>query len=376
MSKRDYYEVLGLERGCDNDAVRKAYRKRAMKFHPDRNPDDPGAEDKFKEATEAYEVLKDDTKRQTYDQYGHAGLSGQGGFGGGSPFGGGGGIDMEEALRSFMSDFGGFESFFGGGGQRRRGGGDRSGRDLRVRVKLTLEEVAKGVNRQLKIKKMIPCGTCGGSGQKPGAKMARCQSCNGSGEIRRVQRSILGQFVNVSPCPHCGGEGVMIQDPCLDCSGEGRVSSAETISVTIPAGVSTGDYIPLHGQGEAGLRGGTPGDVLVILEVADHKLFERMKQDLVLEMPLTISTLTLGGKIEVPTLDGAALLKVPAGTQSHQIFRLRGKGLPHLNSNRRGDMLVRLVAWAPSRITKQEKQLLEQLQEMQGEKVPGPRKPA
>jgi len=373
MAQRDYYEVLGLERSASQDELRKAYRKLALKYHPDRNPDDKSAEDKFKEATEAYEVLKDPKKRQAYDQFGHAGVSGQPGFGEGSPFGGG--IDLEEALRSFMRDFG-FEGFFGGGGARQRRSVDRSGRDLRIRVKLSLEEAAAGAKKQIKLKKKVRCEHCGGNGQQPGSSMQVCSTCQGTGEIRRVQRSILGQFVNVSPCPQCRGEGRLVQDPCPECRGEGRVDGTETIGVSIPAGVSTGDYIPLQGRGEAGIRGGAPGDVIVILEVEEHSLFERSKQDLLLELPVTFSTLSLGGKVNVPTLDGAAALKVPAGTQSHQIFRLRGKGLPHLNSSRRGDLLVRLVVWTPGRASREEAQLLEKLGEIEGGKLPGPRRPS
>ena len=369
MSKRDYYEILGLERGAGEEAVRKAYRKLAMQHHPDRNPE------KFKEATEAYEVLKDPQKRQAYDQFGHAGVSGQG-FGEQGPFGfGAGGIDMEEALRAFMQDFG-FDSFFGGGGRGRQRRTERGGRDLRVRVGLSLEEAAAGVTKQIKLKKKVGCGSCAGSGQRPGSQMQRCQACQGSGEIRRVQRSILGQFVNVSPCPQCGGEGVQLQDPCPQCRGEGRSDGSETLSVSIPAGVSTGDYIPLRGSGEAGLRGGPAGDVIVVLEVKEHKLFERSKQDLLLDLPVTLGTLALGGKVEVPTLDGAAMLKIPAGTQSHQILRMRGKGLPHLNSHRRGDLLVRLVVWSPERPSKEEARLLKELDQIERERLPGPRKPS
>lgn len=375
MAKRDYYEVLGVPKDADEQAIRKAYRKLAMQHHPDRNPDDKNAEDKFKEATEAYEVLKDAQKRQNYDQFGHAGLSGQGFGGGQGPFGAGG-IDMEEALRSFMRDFG-FDSFFGGGGGHGgRPGPDRSGRDLRVRVRLRLEEVALGIEKQIKVKKKVTCGTCQGSGQRPGSRMQRCPACQGSGEVRRVQRSILGQFVNVSPCHQCHGEGMLIGDPCGDCQGEGRVNGSDTLKVSIPAGVSTGDYIPLRGQGEAGLRGGPQGDIIVLIEVADHKLFERAKQDLYLDLPVTFGTLAMGGKVEVPTLGGGAMLKVPAGTQSHQLFRLRDKGLPHLNSRRHGDLIVRLVAWTPPSCGKTEQRLLQELEAEQAGQLPGPRKPS
>jgi len=373
MAQRDYYEVLGLERGADETAIRKAYRKLAMQYHPDRNPNDKSAEEKFKEATEAYEVLKDPQKRQAYDQFGHAGVSGQG-CGGASPFGGGQGIDLEEALRSFMRDFG-FESFFGGG-PRQSGSPERGGRDLRVRVRLSLEEVAQGSEKQIRIKKKQACATCGGSGQRPGSRAQRCGECQGSGEIRRVQRSILGQFVSVSPCPRCRGEGTVISDPCNECQGEGRVAGGEALTVEIPPGVSTGDYIPLRGKGEAGLRGGPAGDVIVLIEVEEHALFQRVRQDLFLELPVSYATLAQGGKVEVPTLEGAAKLSVPPGTQSHQLFRLRDKGLPQLNSRRRGDLIVRLVCWTPARLGREEQKLVEELEKLQAGKLPGPRRPA
>ena len=372
MSKRDYYEVLGVDRGADEAAIRKAYRKLAMQYHPDRNKEDPDAEDKFKEATEAYEVLKDAQKRQAYDQFGHAGVAGQGPGGGAGPFGAGG-IDLEEAMRAFMRDFGGFDSFFGGGGRGRGGPAEREGRDLRVRLRLSLEDVASGTERKLKIKKKVRCETCGGRGSRPGSQAVRCPSCRGSGEVRQVRRTLLGQFVDVQVCPQCGGEGSIIQDPCPDCGGEGRRRGEETLTVKVPPGVSTGDYIPLRGQGEAGLRGGPPGDVVVVIEVEKHRLFERVKKsDLYLELPVAFSTLALGGKVEVPTLDGKALLKVPAGTQTHELFRLRGKGLPGLNSGRRGNLIVRLVGWTPDRLGKEDEKLLRRLAELQEGKVPPP----
>ncbi|MBC8365854.1 molecular chaperone DnaJ [bacterium] len=377
MDKRDYYEVLGVAKGADDQEVRKAYRKLAMQFHPDRNPDDPGAEDKFKEATEAYEVLKDEKKRQAYDQFGHAGVSGQGFGGAQGPFGQGGGIDMEEALRAFMRDFGGFESFFGGGGRGagRHSGPDRTGRDLRVRLKLTLEEVAKGVTRTLKIKKKTACDTCHGTGQKPGSQSSRCETCQGHGEVRQVRRTLLGQFVEQRVCPSCHGEGSVIQDPCTECRGEGRVNGVETLDVKVPVGVSTGDYIPLRGLGEAGLRGGPKGDVIVLIEVEEHKLFERVqKNDLYVEVPVSFSTLSLGGKVSVPTLEGKALLKIPAGTQTHELFRLRGKGLPVLNSGRHGNLIVRLVGWTSPNPDKKEQGLLRELEKIQELKLPDPKR--
>ncbi len=377
MDKRDYYDVLGVGKGADDQEVRKAYRKLAMQYHPDRNPDDPSAEDKFKEATEAYEVLKDEKKRQAYDQFGHAGVSGQGFGGAQGPFGQAGGIDMEEALRAFMRDFGGFESFFGGGGRGpgRQSGPDRTGRDLRVRLKLTLEEVAEGATRTLKIKKKTACDTCHGTGQKPGSQSSRCGTCQGHGEVRQVRRTLLGQFVEQRVCPTCHGEGSVIQDPCTECRGEGRVNGVETLDVKVPAGVSTGDYIPLRGRGEAGLRGGPKGDVIVLIEVEEHELFERVqKNDLYVEVPVSFSTLSLGGKVSVPTLEGKALLKIPAGTQTHELFRLRGKGLPVLNSGRHGNLIVRLVGWTSPKPDKKEQSLLRELEKIQDGKLPDPRR--
>ena len=377
MDKRDYYEVLGVEKGADEQDVRKAYRKLAMQYHPDRNPDDPGAEDKFKEATEAYEVLKDPKKRQAYDQFGHAGVSGQGFSGAQGPFGQAGGIDLEEALRAFMRDFGGFESFFGGGarGGPRQSGPDRGGRDLRVRLKLSLEEVATGATRTIKIKKKTACETCHGTGQRPGSQSARCGTCQGHGEVRQVRRTLLGQFVDVRVCPTCQGEGTVIQDPCQDCRGEGRVNGTETLEVKVPPGVSTGDYIPLRSRGEAGLRGGPKGDVIVLIEVEEHDLFERVqKNDLYVEVPVSFGTLSLGGKVSVPTLDGMALLKIPSGTQTHELFRLRGKGLPVLNSGRSGNLIVRLVGWTSPKPGKDEQRLLRELEKIQEAKLPDPRR--
>jgi molecular chaperone DnaJ len=378
-NKRDFYEVLSVGKDAEEQEIRKAYRKRAMQYHPDRNPDNPEAEDKFKEATEAYEVLKDPKKRAAYDQFGHAGVSGQG-FGGAgqSPFGQAGGIDMEEALRSFMRDFGGFDSFFGGGGGRgagRQQGPDRGGRDLRVRLKLSLEEVASGCVRTIKLKKKKVCTTCSGSGQKPGSQTVRCGTCQGHGEIRQVRRTLLGQFVDVRVCPTCQGEGSTIQDPCSDCRGDGRVTGTETLEVNVPPGVSTGDYIPLKGRGEAGQRGGPSGDVLVLIEVADHPLFERVqKNDLYVEIEVSFATLALGGKVSVPTLEGKALLKVPSGTQTHELFRLRGKGLPVLNSGRHGNLIVRLHGWTTPKPDKDEIRLLRELEKIQEAKLPDSRK--
>ncbi|MEZ5066176.1 MAG: molecular chaperone DnaJ [bacterium] len=375
MSKRDYYEVLDLERGASEDEVKKAYRKKALQYHPDRNPGDAAAEEKFKEATEAYEVLKDTEKRQRYDQYGHAGVDGQfagGGFGGGAA-----GFDISDALRAFMRDFGaggGFEDFFGGGagaGAGRRG--PRAGQNLQVRIALTLEEIAKGVTKKIKLKRKIACDACGGSGARKGSSPATCTDCGGAGQVRRVQRSLFGQFVSVGPCARCNGTGQIITDPCPTCHGDGRREASETISVDVPAGVHEGNYIPITGKGHAGPHGGPAGDLIILIEEKTHETFERHGDDLVCDLPISFPIAALGGKVDAPTLSGTARLEIPAGTQSHKTFRLRGQGMPALHSSRRGDLLVRVRVWTPSKLSREEKLILEKLAEIQGE-TPAPGK--
>jgi len=362
MTKRDYYEVLGIDHGASVDEVKKAYRKLALKYHPDKNPGDREAEEKFKEATEAYEVLRDKEKRAQYDQFGHAGISGAGagGFGGFS-----GGFDLSDALRAFMRDFGGFggfEDLFGGGTGGRRRGAVRRGNDLQVRLRLTLREVASGVKKKIKVSKFIPCATCGGSGAKAGSSRTTCSACNGTGEIRQVSRSLFGQFVNITTCPACGGEGSVVKNLCPACGGEGRTKGNKNIEVQIPAGVTTGNYITLEGQGDAGPRNGVPGDLIIIIEEIEDELFERHGDDIVCDLPVSFTQLALGAKVEIPTLDGKAALKIPAGTHSHKVFRLKGKGIPHLRSQRRGDQLVRLVAWTPQRLDADERKAFEELE--------------
>jgi molecular chaperone DnaJ len=371
MSKRDYYEVLGVDRSSSADEIKKAYRKKAVQYHPDKNPGDREAEERFKEATEAYEVLRDDEKRKRYDQFGHSGVDG--GFGG--PGAGFGGFDLSDALRAFMRDFGGmglddlFGGFGAGGATRERS--VRRGQNLQVRLKLTLEEVAAGVSKKIKLRRMSPCETCRGSGARPGSSPATCPDCRGVGQVRQVQRSILGQFVSVAPCRRCGGVGEVILDPCDACHGEGRGQITETLSVDIPAGVSQGNYIPIESKGHAGPRGGPPGDLVIIIEEKDHHVFERHGDDVLCEVPISYPTAALGGKIEVPTLSGTARLEIPAGTQTHQVFRLRGQGIPHLHSSRRGDQLVRARIWTPKKLSPEERMILEKLGEIQG-KLPKP----
>jgi molecular chaperone DnaJ len=371
MAKRDYYEVLGVDRRATAEQIKKAYRKLALQYHPDRNPGDSTAEEKFKEATEAYEVLRDSERRGLYDQYGHAGVSGRAGADG---FGAGMDFDLSDALRAFMRDFGsfGFGDLFGGGERASPRTRHRKGRDLQVRLKLTLEEISTGVEKQIKVNSQVACGACGGSGARPGSRSAVCESCGGSGQIRHVQRSIFGQFVNVTECSRCGGEGKLIAEPCEECRGTGTVRGSETINVKIPAGVSSGNYITISGGGEQGERGGAKGDLYVIIEEVPHEVFERHGNDVLTELPLTVGQLALGTKTEIQTLSGSVLLKVPPGTPSHKVFRLKGKGIPRLNSYGRGDHLVRVVAWVPDRVTGEEKRLLEELDRTFSQKLPRP----
>ncbi|MAF27049.1 MAG: molecular chaperone DnaJ [Gemmatimonadota bacterium] len=369
-TKRDYYEVLGVERGASVEEIKKAYRKKALEHHPDRNPGDAGAEEKFKEATEAYEVLHDPEKRQRYDQFGHASVSGQPGGGG---FGGQG-FDLSDALRAFMRDFGGFEDGSGGGfgDVFGRGSGPGRGRNLQVRIVLSLEDVVEGVSRKIRLKRMGSCSDCNGSGGRAGAGPTACGQCGGSGQIRRVQRSLLGQFVQVAPCGACRGTGRAVGDPCPACRGEGRREVRETISVEIPAGVAEGNYIPIPGKGNAGRHGGPAGDLIVVIEEKPHELFERHGDDVVCDVPVSFPMAVRGGHVEVPTLRGVASLTIPAGTQSHQVFRLRGQGLPHLHSSRKGDQHVRVRVWTPKKLSREEKLILDKLGEIMNEKTPAP----
>jgi molecular chaperone DnaJ len=369
MARRDYYEVLGVARGAGEDEIKKAYRKIAFESHPDRNPGDKAAEQRFKEATEAYEVLRDAQKRAQYDQFGHAAQPGgapQGGF----DFSG---FDLADALRAFMRDFGGdaggFEELFGGGGGR--GARVRRGGDLQVRLRLTLEEIASGVEKKIRVKRRQPCAVChgrGGTGESP------CAQCQGRGQVRRVQQSIFGQFVNVSTCPQCGGEGRIVKERCPECKGEGRVESTDTIAIQVPRGVASGNFIPMRGMGDAGPRGGPPGDLIVLIEEKTHAVYDRDGDDLRVDVPVGFVTTTLGGKVEVPLIDGMrASLNVPAGTPTGHVLRLRGKGLPGLRGGT-GDLLARLIVWVPNRVSGEERKLLEQLGRTEGLKPPPPAK--
>ena len=363
MSKRDYYEVLGVAKSASADEVKKAYRKVAMQFHPDRNPGDKGAEDKFKEAAEAYEVLSDSDKRAQYDRYGHAGLSGNGRGG----FGGGGNMNMDDIFSQFGDIFGDdiFGSFFGGGGGRRGGGTGRSrgvrGSNLRVKIKLNYEEIAKGVTKNIKVKKHVSCTTCSGSGAKDKNSVQTCGTCGGSGQVRRVSNTFLGQMQTVTTCPTCNGEGSIVTAKCSVCKGEGRVYGEETVTIDIPAGVQEGMQLSVGGRGNAGERGGAPGDLIILIEEEQHPELHRDGLNVAYELHISFTDAAFGLQAEVPTIDGKAKIKIPAGTQSGKIFRLKGKGFPAVNSYERGDQLIHVNVWTPQHLTPEEKSILEKL---------------
>jgi len=360
----DYYEVLGVSREADANEIKKAYRKLAMMYHPDKNPDDAQAGEKFKEVSEAYEILKDQEKRRRYDQFGSSGL--KGGFGGFNGFE----FDLSDALRTFMSEGFGFGDFFGSSGQSRSRRTQTRGQDLQINIKLTLEEIAEGVTKKVKLKRYVLCETCNGTGLKKGSSPVDCSYCHGAGEIRQVSRTIFGQFVNVATCPQCGGQGKIIKDRCPDCSGEGRVKAVNTISVGIPAGVSSGNYITLKGEGHAGPRGGSAGSVIAIIEEKEHSQFERHGDDILFDLYLSFSQVALGETEEVPTLTGKAKVIIVPGTQSGKILRMKGKGIRHLNHYGSGDQLVRVIVWTPTRLSEKEKKTFQQLAELENIKPP------
>ncbi|MBA2459404.1 MAG: molecular chaperone DnaJ, partial [Gemmatimonadales bacterium] len=356
----DFYALLGVPREATEVEIKKAYRKLAMEYHPDRNSA-PESEARFKEITEAYEVLRDPQKRAAYDRYGKAGVAGgAGGFGFHH-------VDLSEALNIFMRDFGGmggFESLFGGGQSRQDA---RRGQDVRVTVKLSLAEVATGVKKTVKIKSVDRCSNCSGSGAKPGTRPSPCTTCGGSGEVRRAARSMFGQFVSVSPCPTCAGEGTVISQPCEVCRGEGRVRADKSVTVDIPAGVSTNNYLTLRGQGAAGSRNGPNGDLVVMLDIRQDDRFERQGDDLIFDLSLSFSQAALGGEFAVPTPYGEEKIKLPAGTQPETMLRLKHRGLPVLGQNAKGDLLIRVHLWTPERLTDEQEQLFRELAKLEGE---------
>lgn len=361
MNKRDYYDVLGVTKTADGDSIKKAYRKMAMQYHPDKNPGDKQAEDMFKEASEAYEVLSDPQKRAQYDRFGHAGMTGAAGGPGGAGF-----SDINDIF-SRMSDIfegSGFESFFGGGpgGRRRRQG--QPGSDLRIKIKLSLEEIAAGVEKKIKLKRQVICGTCAGTGAFDSSSYQTCPTCSGAGEVRQqVGGGFFSQIV-VSVCPTCHGEGRVITRACTVCNAEGRVESEDTVSATIPAGVSEGMQLSLRGQGNAGKRGGPPGDLLVQFEETPHEHLVRNGDNLVYDLHVSFADAALGLNAEVPTLGGKARFKIDPGTQSGEVKRLKGKGLPNINGYGVGDQIVYINVWTPKAVTAEERALLEKMRKM------------
>ncbi len=359
MTKRDYYEVLEITKGASQDEIKKAYRKMALKYHPDKNPDDHTAEDKFKEAAEAYEILSDPQKRTRYDQFGHAAFQG----GGGNGFHAGG-MTMEDIFDSFGDIFGDFG--FGGFGSR---GGRRSGRrtnrgsDLRIKVKLNLSEVAKGAEKKVKVKKYISCDTCGGTGAKDGDAYETCSTCRGTGHVTRVTNTFLGQMQTTSTCPACGGEGRIISQKCNSCYGEGIVPSEETISFNIPAGVSEGMQLKITGKGNAARRGGINGDLLVVITEEKHPQLIRDGNDLLYNLYLSMPDAILGTTVEIPTIDSKVKIRIDQGTQPGKILRLRGKGVPDVNGYGKGDLLVSINVWVPKQLSKDEEKMFEKLRE-------------
>ena len=353
MAKRDFYDILGVNRDASDDEIKKAYRKLAMKYHPDRNPDNPKAEEHFKEAKEAYEILSDAQKRAAYDQYGHAGVDPQAGMGGFGGFGGGAG--------GFSDAFGGiFDEIFGGN----RGGGGRSniyrGADLRYNLEITLEQAAFGTETKIRIPTMEVCEPCKGTGAKAGTQPKTCPTCQGSGQVRLQQ----GFFSIQQTCPKCHGTGRIIPEPCKDCHGAGRVKQHKTLAVKIPAGVDEGDRIRLTGEGEHGVNGGPPGDLYVQIHLKPHPVFQREHNDLHCEMPISFTTAALGGEIEITTLDGVAKIKIPAETQSGKVFRLRGKGIKGVRSSSHGDLMCHVAVETPVNLTERQKELLRELEEI------------
>ncbi len=354
MAERDYYDILGVDRSAPPEEIKRAYRRLAMQFHPDRNPDDPEALERFREATRAYEVLHDSTMRARYDQFGHAGVGagGRGGFGD---------FDLSDALRAFMRDFGGFEDLFGRArGRSGRSRGPFRGSDVQTRLRVSLEEVATGVEKTIRVKLLQRCQTCDGKGTTSG-EPTTCPSCQGSGEVRQAQRSIFGQFVSVHVCPRCEGEGSVITDPCRTCAGEGRIREDKRIKVRIPAGVESGNYLTLRGEGNVGPRGGPQGDLLIVIDVEAHSIFERNGDDVVFELGISFPQAALGTEIEVPTLNGSAVLTIPPGTQSGDVLRLTGRGIPRLGGGARGDQLAQVSVWVPTRLSAEERRALETL---------------
>ena len=362
----DYYDILGVSRDASQEEIKKAYRQLAMQHHPDRSDED-GAEEKFKQVTQAYEVLRDPEQRKRYDRFGEAGLGRGGGRGGRGGFSG---FDFSDAFEVFMREFGGMGGggvgdMFGGGRSRRRR--RHRGEDIEVELAISLEEAARGVEKSVELQVLEPCDRCDGSGAEPGTSPERCATCDGAGEVRRVQRSMLGQMVSVRPCPECRGQGETIAEPCEACRGEGRTRKKKRLQVEVPAGVSSEDYLKLSHRGHASSDGGPRGHVLVSVEVEPDPRFERRGDDLLCDLPVTFSQAALGDELDVPTVFGTSTLELPAGIQSGQALRLRGEGMPKLRSEGRGDLLVRVRVWTPTDLDREQREILEELGEVESE---------
>ena len=354
MNKRDFYEVLGVARSASETEIKKAYRQMALKYHPDKNPGDKEAEDKFKEAAEAYDILSSPEKRQRYDQFGHRGMGGGGGFSGD-------GMSMDDIFSHFGDIFGGhspFESFFGGGGGRRH---VNRGSNLRIKVRLTLEEIAHGVEKKIKVQKFVACKTCKGTGAQDSTSFHTCPTCGGNGQVHRVTNTFIGQMRTTSTCPACNGEGQVIANKCKKCTGSGLERAEEVLAIQIPAGVAEGMQLNVSGKGNAAERGGVPGDLLIVIEEEQHPHLQRDGNQLLYDLYVSFPDAAIGTSVEVPTLEGKAKIKIDPGTQGGKVLRLKGKGLPSVNGYGRGDILVNINVWTPQHLTSEEKKILDQL---------------
>lgn len=369
MAKRDFYEILGVPKNAPEADIKKAYRKVALKYHPDRNPDDKGAEEKFKEAAEAYEVLSDADKRARYDRFGHSGVNGQGGFSGGS-------MNMEDIFEHFGDIFGDagspFESFFGGGRTRSKTSGQR-GSNLRIKVSLTLEEIATGISKKIKVKKQNACDQCGGSGAKDASSVSTCNTCRGSGHVRQIKSTFLGQMQTTATCPTCKGSGQTITANCTKCKGDGRMYKEETLDIDIPAGVAEGMQLSVRSKGNAGRAGGPAGDLLILIDEIEHESLLRDGKNVIFDLFLNFADAALGTSVQVPTIDGKVKIKVPAGTQAGKIFRLKGKGIPEVQGYGKGDQLINVNIWTPKKLSEDDMKFLEKMRKMESFK-PAPEK--
>lgn len=363
MAKRDYYEILGLDKNATAAEVKKAYRKLALKYHPDKNPDDKEAEEKFKEAAEAYEVLSDADKKAKYDRFGHAGMGGAAGGGG---FGGG--MSMDDIFSQFGdifggAGFGGFSGFGGGGGGDPRRRRVNRGSNIRVKVSLNLKDIVNGVEKKIKVKKYVKCGSCEGSGAEGNSGFSTCDTCKGSGQVNRVTNTFLGQMQTTSSCPKCGGDGKIITDKCNTCHGDGIVKEDETIELKIPAGVEDGMQLSVSGKGNMGARNGVPGDLIVLVEEEEHPQLKRDGSNILFDLYISFADAILGTEVMVPTVNGKAKIKIEPGTQGGKVLRLRNKGIPDINGYRTGDQLVNVNIWTPQKLSKEEKEAVEKLRD-------------